>query len=105
MLANLTRLLFASGLMLLVTLFVRFNRYSVGLKFLGDISYEVYILHSIFMVHYDFILFRGPLEVTVFVYLAFICALSLWLNRLSNSASNLIFARCRKSLSPGKLIA
>ncbi|GAB4474933.1 MAG: hypothetical protein OHK0037_36000 [Elainellaceae cyanobacterium] len=103
--ANLTRLLFAAGLMLLITLFVRFNRYSIGLKFLGDISYEVYILHGIFMVHYDFILFRGPLEVTFFVYLAFVCILSLWLNRLSGSVSNWIFTRCRETFSSRKLSA
>jgi peptidoglycan/LPS O-acetylase OafA/YrhL len=46
------------------------------LSYLGDYSYEIYLLHMPFMVFYDFFLFRRPLAIYFFVYILYIAALA-----------------------------
>ena len=45
---------------------------SLFLEFVGSISYELYLLHGMFMVNYDFVLHRYPAQYSFFVYLAMI---------------------------------
>ena len=81
---NLSGMLSAGVIGLLVTTLVKFNVYSMFLSFLGDISFEVYLLHGMFMYSFDFILFRGNIAVTFFVYFAILC-LGSWLFKNLNS--------------------
>jgi peptidoglycan/LPS O-acetylase OafA/YrhL len=57
------------------------NKFSIFYYFLGNISFEIYLLHGAFMYSYDFILFRLPLFVSFFIYLAMIIFISVLLNK------------------------
>ena len=87
--------LLAVSLGLFISLLVKFQKYSLFLNFVGEISYEVYLLHGMFMYSFDFILFRSNLAVTFFVYFATICLASLILKQLSSFTSNALLGRLK----------
>lgn len=63
----------------------KWNIYSKFLEFFGKISFELYLLHGMFMYSYDFILFRGNIIITFFVYLGFISLVSLLFNKFNST--------------------
>lgn len=82
-----------SSFYLLMTIFIVFTLQLINQKyssfskiffFLGTISFELYFLHGTFMYTYDFILFRGPLELTFLIYLLGIVTISYCYWRLFN---------------------
>ncbi|TAG96957.1 MAG: hypothetical protein EAZ09_05595 [Oscillatoriales cyanobacterium] len=70
-------------LLLFISLLTKFKVYSLSLCFLGDISFELFLTHNTFLIHFDFILFRGPVAITLVIYFLLVCCLSLVLKRLS----------------------
>lgn len=60
----------------------RFKYYSRFLKFLGDYSMEIFLLHMPFMVYYDFFLFRKPLFIYFFIYGLFIIIMAFLLKKI-----------------------
>ena len=54
------------------------------LVYCGRISYEMFLVHGMFMYSFDFILFRGSLAVTFPVYFGCMCLLSSGIRRLGN---------------------
>ncbi|MBT3367904.1 MAG: acyltransferase [Nitrospina sp.] len=81
---NLASLLLSLAVILFSTMALRFGWYSRFLVYSGRISYEMFLIHGMFMYSFDFILFRGPLMVTFPVYFAFVCLLSSGIRRLGN---------------------
>ncbi len=81
---NLASLILALAVVLIPTLGLRFGWYSRFLVYSGRISYEMFLIHGMFMYSFDFILFRGPLEMTFPVYFACMCLLSSGIRRLGN---------------------
>ena len=78
---------------LLVFVLFKLQRYSVFLNFVGEISFELYLLHGIFIYSFDFILFRGDISVTFFVCFAMMCLASVALKRLSSIIADTILRR------------
>jgi peptidoglycan/LPS O-acetylase OafA/YrhL len=66
------------------------HRESGLLEFLGDYSFEIYLLHMPFLAYYDFFLFRRPLIVFFFVYFVFILLLSYLLRLVSSNLNGLL---------------
>ncbi|HRR40041.1 MAG TPA: acyltransferase [Syntrophales bacterium] len=60
-----------------------FNYQSSVLMFLGDYSYEIYLLHLPFMEYYDFELFRKPLVEYFFIYFATILLMSYLVRKIT----------------------
>jgi peptidoglycan/LPS O-acetylase OafA/YrhL len=89
-LVSLECLLYAAAVILLVQVLVKYELYSGFLSFVGGISFELYLLHGMFMYSYDFILFRGNLVVTFFIYLVLICLASVLLQKLSSVVVRLL---------------
>lgn len=87
---NLEILSYAAAVMFLVLLLVKYGLQSRLLRFVGKISYEIYLLHGMFLYSYDFILFRGNLIATFFVYVAAVCLASVVLHKLSALATRLL---------------
>jgi len=52
-------------------------RTSLFLEFIGKYSYEIFLFHGVFMIKYDFILFKGPLYLTFWPYFVFILLISI----------------------------
>lgn len=84
-------LLLTVFVILLISLMTRFSVYSAFLSFIGGISFEIYLLHGMFMYSFDFILFRGSIYITFFVYFLAICLMSVLLQRVSLNMSRLLF--------------
>ncbi len=80
---NIFHISIALTLLLLISLMTKFQLYSLFLCFLGDISFELFLTHNTFLIHFDFILFRGPVAITFVIYFLVVCSLSLALKRLS----------------------
>ena len=76
-------LLFA--IVLFLFLYEKINYQSTFLVFLGNYSYEIYLLHLPFMNKYDFFLYREPLYFFFFVYLSLLIVISITLAKLSSS--------------------
>ncbi len=93
---NLTGIVSFAAVTLLLTLLVKCQLRSLFLAALGSISFEIYLLHGMFMYKFDFMLFRGSLWLTFPIYLAAICAGSCCLQRLSAGLAN----RCLAWLEP-----
>ncbi len=96
---DVSRLLFAIALMLAISLAVKFKVYSAFLQGAGKLSYELYILHGIFLIPFDFVLFRGPLAMTLPVYCAVLVLMSLGLNHLSAGISKIVLGYALASRS------
>lgn len=80
---NLFNILITLILLVLISLMTKFKLYSLFLCFLGNISFELFLTHNTFLIHFDFILFRGPVAITLVIYFLLVCSLSLVLKRLS----------------------
>jgi peptidoglycan/LPS O-acetylase OafA/YrhL len=74
----------AIPILLLVSLLVKFSLYSYFLNFIGKISFELYLIHGMFMYSFDFILFRGNIAVTFFIYFIAICMVSLAFRKINS---------------------
>ena len=72
------------GAIMIISLYSFLNNYYTSpiLSKIGSISFELFLIHGAFMYSYDFILFRGPIEITIFTYLIFIILLAFVLNRV-----------------------
>lgn len=81
---NLACLFLAPTVILIPTLGLRFRLSSKFLVYMGGISYEMFLIHGMFMYSFDFILFRGPLMVTFPVYFGCMCLLSAGIRRVGN---------------------
>lgn len=68
----------------------RFKYYSRFLKFLGDYSMEIFLLHMPFMVYYDFLLFRKPLFIYFFIYCLFIIIMAFLLKKIVFKMNNIL---------------
>lgn len=87
---SLTNIFFASTLILLVSLTSKFQVYSLLLNFLGNISFELFLIHNTFLVHFDFFLFRLPIVIGFILYFLIVCFLSVVLKQVSG----VIIKRC-----------
>ncbi len=90
---SLTAIFYAASMCSLVSLLVKFKRASLFLSFVGENSFELYLLHGMFMYSFDFILFRGNVAVTFFVYFLAICLASIVLRQLSSITSDSLLKR------------
>jgi peptidoglycan/LPS O-acetylase OafA/YrhL len=81
---------FASALILLVSLTIKFQIYSLFLNFLGKISLELFLIHNTFLVHFDFFLFRLPIVIGFVLYFLMVCLLSVVFKQLCS----IIIKRC-----------
>lgn len=92
---NLAGIFFATAIILLISLMVKFKVYSIFLSFIGKISFELYLLHGMFMYSFDFILFRGNIAVTFLIYFIAICLASLILKQISSIVSDSLLKRLK----------
>lgn len=83
----------AISLVFLISLFLKFNFYSYFLNFVGNISFELYLLHGMFMYSFDFILFRGNISLTFFVYFLAICIVSVGFRKLNSIVYDSVLSR------------
>jgi len=74
-----------------INFLVSFKLTSSFLELIGIFSYEIFLLHLPFMIKYDFILFRLPLEFSFFIYFAVICLLSYFLRKVSTFFARTLF--------------
>jgi hypothetical protein len=81
---NCYSVLLAIPILLAVSLMVKLNIYSYFLSFIGEISFELYLIHGMFMYSFDFILFRGNIALTFFIYFTSICIVSLGFRKLNS---------------------
>jgi len=63
------------------------ERLSVFFLFIGNISFELYLLHGSFMYSYDFIMYKFPVIWSFYFYLFFIIFLSYVLKKISSNVS------------------
>jgi membrane-bound acyltransferase YfiQ involved in biofilm formation len=87
---NTSAILAAFAIFLLISLMLRFNLYSLFLNWIGEISFELYLLHGMLMYTFDFILFRGDISITFFIYFIFICLSSILLNKINSGVYDLV---------------
>jgi peptidoglycan/LPS O-acetylase OafA/YrhL len=87
---SLANISFASTLILLVSLTNKFKVHSLFLSFLGNISFELFLIHNTFLVHFDFFLFRLPIVTGFALYFLIVCLLSVILKQLSQ----IVIKRC-----------
>ncbi|MEZ2229002.1 MAG: acyltransferase family protein [Microcoleus sp.] len=80
---SLANILIASSLTLIIALMLKCQRFSLILNFLGWISFELYLIHNTFLIHFDFLLFRGSMILMFPIYFLGVCLISLILKRLS----------------------
>jgi peptidoglycan/LPS O-acetylase OafA/YrhL len=83
----------SAGLSVMVAVKKIMNGYvSAPLAWIGRYSLEIFLLHGAFMYTYDFILFRMPLEISFFLYMAFVMVMSVAVRKASGAAAS-VFAR------------
>lgn len=75
-------------IILVLIIYERINLQSTFLMFLGNYSYEIYLLHWPFMIKYDFFLFREPLYLFFFAYFVSLLILSYMLSKTSILINN-----------------
>jgi peptidoglycan/LPS O-acetylase OafA/YrhL len=85
---NIYSISLAVAILLLITLMVKLKLYSYFLNFIGEVSFELYLLHGMFMYSFDFILFRGNLCFTFYIYFLALCITSMYFRRLNSSVYN-----------------
>lgn len=76
---------------LVLIIYERINLQSKFLLFLGNYSYEIYLLHWPFMIKYDCFLFREPLYIFFFAYFVSLLILSYVLSKTSILIRNKLF--------------
>jgi len=76
--------------------------FSYFLNWVGNYSFEIFLIHMPFMVYYDFFLFRKPLILFFFIYLGFILTLSFLLNKILYQFNYFVFG---KYILPNKAIS
>jgi hypothetical protein len=59
----------------------RVNAHSMMLSSFGAVSYELFLIHGIFLIKYDFLLHRKPFVIYFIVFLLFILALSVMVKK------------------------
>ncbi len=94
---SLANVLIASSLTLIIALMLRCQRFSLILNFLGRISFELYLIHNTFLIHFDFLLFRGSILLMFPIYFLGVCLISSALKRLSERTLRML--RNSKELS------
>ena len=82
---------FAGPIVIFLWIYKHIPLQSRFLSFLGNYSYEIFLLHVPFMAKYDFFLFRKPFIVYFFVYLAFLMVTGFLLGKMSDRISDRIF--------------
>lgn len=87
---SLANVLIACSLALVIALMLKVNRFSWLLNFLGWISFELYLVHNTFLIHFDFLLFRGPITLMFGIYFLGVCLMSLILKRLSEGTLRIL---------------
>jgi membrane-bound acyltransferase YfiQ involved in biofilm formation len=85
---NISSISLAVAILLLITLMIKLKLYSYFLNFIGEVSFELYLLHGMFMYSFDFILFRGNLCFTFYIYFLALCITSMYFRRLNSSVYN-----------------
>jgi len=75
-------------IILTLIIYERINLQSTFLIFLGNYSYEIYLLHVPFMTNYDYFLFREPLYIFFFAYFVSLLILSYILSKFSILMTN-----------------
>jgi len=65
--------------------------------FVGSISFELYLLHGMFMVNYDFVLHRFPLEYSYIAYLGIIILFAYAFKKLASAVSNRLDAALQRA--------
>lgn len=85
LLINISRLCLALFAVCTFVFFSSFNIQYRILSFLGSVSYELYLLHDAFMVKYDFILFRLPIQYSFPIFLVAITILAYALRRVTSA--------------------
>lgn len=82
---------FSCNLILLVSLISKFQVYSWILNLLGIISFELFLIHNTFLIHFDFFLFRLPIVIGFILYFLMVCLFSIILKQLSGIIIKLCF--------------
>jgi peptidoglycan/LPS O-acetylase OafA/YrhL len=59
--------------------------------FIGQYSYEIFLLHLPFMVYYDMFFFRRPMVIFFYVYVSFVLLLGYQLQKISYTIESLLF--------------
>ncbi len=80
---SIANVLIASTLTLIIVLLLKYQRACWFLHFLGWISFELYLVHNTFLIHFDFLLFRGPIVLMFLIYFLGVCLISVALKKLS----------------------
>jgi peptidoglycan/LPS O-acetylase OafA/YrhL len=88
-------ILSAVTIIFIISLLTNLSVYSHFLSFIGEISFELYLLHGMFMYSFDFILFRGNIAVTFFIYFIAICIASIGLRKFSSVVSDLLVEKLK----------
>ncbi len=81
---SIANVLFSCNLILLVSLIGKFKVYSLFLNSLGKISFELFLIHNTFLVHFDFFLFRLPIVIGFIIYFLIVCLLSIAFKQLNH---------------------
>ena len=84
---------FIIALLMLSHLVDMFRIYSKSIAWLGQYSFEIFLIHLPFMVYYDFFFFRKPLYLFFIFYLILIFTLSFLLKKAAASLDRLFFGR------------
>lgn len=90
---NIANILFSSTLILLVSLMNKYEVYSLFLNFLGNISFELFLIHNTFLVHFDFFLFRLPIVIGFISYFLMVCLLSVVFKQLNDMIIKKFFVK------------
>ncbi|MBU3073207.1 acyltransferase family protein [Clostridium estertheticum] len=77
--------LFSIVFVLLIVDNIKLHKTSIFFEFLGEISFELYLIHGALMYSYDFVLYRLPIQISFIIYLIGIILISAILNKLFNS--------------------
>lgn len=73
--------LFSIVFVIIIVDIVKGNKVSVFFNFLGNISFELYLIHGALMYTYDFILYKMPIEISFIIYFVLVVFISKVLNK------------------------
>lgn len=89
--------IFVLLLTMLIFLLDKSSLNSGFLQWLGKYSFELYLIHLPFMLYYDFLLFRKPLFVFLFLYLTIVMLLSYVLKNIADQFNRILFGNYLQS--------